>query len=685
MTRRLCLATDSMAPSGMGEHMLALASGVDGEVTLLARAATPLVARARGDGLRVKRLDDDWRRLQSWFEAQQFDVVHVHAGIGWEGHGIARAAKAAGLAVMRTEHLPFLLTHDHQIGEYRAGLADVDLLVAVSDGVARSHADVSAGTATVTIHNGIDPVPASVDGAALKRQMGVDTPLILHVGRFTAQKNQRGLLDAVAVLRDRGVRVRVMLAGDGPDRATVARAIATRGLGDSVVLMGQHGDVAALMAAADLMVLPSLFEGLPIVLLEAMAAGLPVVTISVPGIDEVIDATTGWPCPPGDADALADAIAAALADPAEAHRRAAAAQLRQATQFNQARMIRDTDAAYARVATQGKTMTATRIGFIGAGGIAHRHVGVLERMGDVAIVAACDPDEGRAREVAERTGGTAFTDAATMIAQSELDALFICVPPFAHGEAEALALRHKLPFFVEKPVALDLAWARGIARQVASAGLVTAVGYHWRYLDFLDDVRGAMGERRPRLLSGYWVDSTPPPRWWWRQGQSGGQMTEQATHLIDLARYLMGDARRVYGLAEYSHRDTHADLDVATASTASILFADGAIANFAATCLLNWNHRVGLHLFGDGFAIELNDREVMIDTGHGRPVTGTRGDAVWQQDRDFIDAVQGKENRIRCPYAEAVESLALVDAIGRSAATGQAIHLDHAPALEAAA
>ena len=66
----------------------------------------------------------------------------------------------------------------------------------------------------------------------------------------------------------------------------------------------------------------------------------------------------------------------------------------------------------------------------------------------------------------------------------------------------------------------------------------------------------------------------------------------------------------------------------------------------------------------------------MVDTGRGRPVRGAQGDPVWREDRDFIDAVQGKENRIRCPYAEAVETHALAMAVVDSARTGQAIALE---------
>ena len=132
---------------------------------------------------------------------------------------------------------------------------------------------------------------------------------------------------------------------------------------------------------------------------------------------------------------------------------------------------------------------------------------------------------------------------------------------------------------------------------------------------------------------------------------------------------------QVFGLADHVERPEYPGLDVPTVSTASLRFASGAVANFASTCLLGWNHRVALHLFGDRMAIELTDRDLMVDVGRGRPVRGNNGDPVWQQDRDFIDAVQGRENRIRCPYAEALATHRLALAVVDSAHSGVAIRL----------
>jgi predicted dehydrogenase len=321
-------------------------------------------------------------------------------------------------------------------------------------------------------------------------------------------------------------------------------------------------------------------------------------------------------------------------------------------------------------------MRKTRIGFVGAGGIAHRHFGVLATFKDVEIAGVADPDAGRAQAAAERTGGRAFPGHEAMLDQLDLDALYICVPPFAHGDPERAAIERRLPFLVEKPISLDKALTLEIDEAVRRTGLVTAVGYHWRYLDTVDEVRRLLAGNPAQLMSGYWLDQTPPPEWWWREDRSGGQIVEQATHVVDLARFLAGDVVEVFGMAGRRDRGDFPGLDVATVSTATLRFASGAIATLSATCLLRWAHRVGLHVFADTLAIEISDHDLMVDVGRGRPVRGAEGDPVWREDRAFIDAVRGGENRIRAPYAEAAQTHLVALAIAQSARCGSPVRME---------
>ena len=686
---RLCLATDSTEPSGVGELMLALAGELRNrhDVTLACPASQGgriLLDRAAALGLAIRRLDDATDREATWLRRTGFDLVHVHAGVGWEGHDLAVAARTAGIPrVVRTEHLPDVITDPLQRRQHAEGLAWVDRLICVSEAAAATFFEAGVDPALVaTIRNGLSPRPALRSRRAVRASLGLaqDWPVALMAARFTAQKGHAVLVEALPGVLARHPDLRVLLAGTGPDEATMRERGA--GLGDRLRFLGHRTDVPDLLACADMLLLPSRFEGLPLVALEAMAAGLPVLGTAVGGTSEaVLDGETGRLVPPGDPAAFAAAMIELLDDPAAGRRYGAAGRRRFRTVFTSERMAAETDRLYTGLGTEpltkGKRMGdgRTRIGFIGAGGIAQRHLGVLEHFPDVELVAFADPAEERAVAAAERFGARAYGAFEAMLGQEELDALYICVPPFAHGAAERAAIAKGLPFFVEKPLALDLALAEEIALAVEAAGLVTAVGYHWRYLDTVDEARHHLADRPAQFLSGYWLDSTPPPQWWWRQDGSGGQLNEQTTHIVDLARLLVGDVVQVYGSESRLARPDFPELDIATASTASLRFASGAVGNIGSTCLLHWNHRVGLHLFADGLAMELTDHDIMVDVGHGRPVRHAEGDPVVREDRDFIDAVRGGENRIRCPYHEALKTLRVTDAIARSARTGTAVNL----------
>ena len=321
-------------------------------------------------------------------------------------------------------------------------------------------------------------------------------------------------------------------------------------------------------------------------------------------------------------------------------------------------------------------MTQTRIGFIGAGFIGGRHVGNLAGFDDVRIVAVADLQFDRAREAAARCGARAYADYRQLLDREDLDAVYLCVPPFAHGALEAAVVERDLPFFVEKPLAVDLETAETIARAVEARGLITATGYHWRYLDTVERAQELLSKNPARLALGYWLDFTPPPEWWTREARSGGQLVEQTTHIFDLARLLVGEVTRVYAAGARTERPAFPQADIADVSVATLRFASGALGTIASTCLLHWPHRIGLHLFGEGLAIELSEFELIVDVGQGRPVQAAQGDPFVREDRDFVDAVQGKPNRIRAPYAEALRTHRLVMAAARSAREGRFLRIE---------
>lgn len=689
MTRRakIVLVTDSLDPSGLGEHMLALARGCASEwnvtIALLGEDRNGLLPRAARFGVRI-RLARNHEDFADWLSRAGSDLLHVHAGIGWEGLELTAIGAAQGIPVIRTEHLPYLLTDTRQQQAYRLHVCSVSHHIVVSDASRHSYSSHIAADRLSVIRNGIfarRPTAASTD---LKHDLALDNAtVLLTVARLTAQKDHATLIRALPHVLTRHPSTMLLLAGSGEERETLTELAANLGLTAHVLFLGQRADIAELFETSDLFVLPSLFEGLPLAVLEAMSLGTPVVATRIGGTLEALGADHPFFATPGDARSLADAILLALADPVRLAEVATTARARFEQHFSVDRMAAETGAIYRRYVAdkadptqKDRFMQKTRLAFIGAGGIAHRHLDVIAGFDDVEIVGFADPDLGRSDAAAMRFGAKAFAHHREMLDAVRPDAVYVCVPPFAHGGPERDLVQRGIPFFVEKPVSLDLATAEEISTAVTARGLITAVGYHWRYLDIVDEARGLLADNPAQLLSGYWLDSTPPPQWWWKENMSGGQMVEQTTHLLDLVRFLVGEVTEVYGRAGHSDRPDFPGLDVPTVTTANLTFETGVVANIASTCLLGWNHRIGLHIFADRLAIELTDREIMIDVGRGRPVRGADGDPVWREDRDFIDAVRGGENRIRCPYSDALATHRLALAVMSSAKSGNAVRID---------
>ncbi len=165
-------------------------------------------------------------------------------------------------------------------------------------------------------------------------EAGAAPGYLLFVGRLRIRKGVEVLLEAL-----RGSPARLLIAGDGEHRAALQRKAAELGLGSSVVFLGRCDAprVRALLRGAAALVVPSTYEGMPLVVLEAMEAGLPVVASRVSGIPEVVeDGRTGWLVPPEDPGALAAALAEVLERPDEARRRGEAGRRRVDERFRPA-------------------------------------------------------------------------------------------------------------------------------------------------------------------------------------------------------------------------------------------------------------------------------------------------------------------------------------------------------------
>lgn len=186
----------------------------------------------------------------------------------------------------------------------------------------------------------------------LREELGVgaDAPLLLNVGRLDASKGQLGLVPLMRRVTERHPGARLVIAGEGPERPRLEAAIAEAGLGGSIGLPGMRGDVPELLALADLLVFPSRSEGFGLAVLEAMAAGCPVVAYDLPALREFArDGETAILVPGDDAEGLAAAVCALLDDAPRRRRYGEAARRRVEAEHRQEDRIRALEAVYEAV------------------------------------------------------------------------------------------------------------------------------------------------------------------------------------------------------------------------------------------------------------------------------------------------------------------------------------------------
>jgi glycosyltransferase involved in cell wall biosynthesis len=257
------------------------------------------------------------RRLARLLRAGHTDLVHTHGHLGVNVVG-RLAARLAGAAVISHMHIENAFRHGPgrrlQVLLDNATARLCVAIVAVSDATRSSLERQGYPRSKLrTVRNGVDPSPP-VEPVALAPR-----PTVLEVARLAEVKGQHTLLRALTRVDAHAVLVGRDLEQDGAYARMLEDEAERLGVADRVVFAGPRDDVPALLAGCDVFCLPSSAEGLPVVVLEAMAAARPVVASAVGGTPEaVVDGETGVLVPPGDADALAAALADVLADPARA-------------------------------------------------------------------------------------------------------------------------------------------------------------------------------------------------------------------------------------------------------------------------------------------------------------------------------------------------------------------------------
>jgi glycosyltransferase involved in cell wall biosynthesis len=279
-------------------------------------------------------------------------VLHAHLVGPLRGTKGLLAARAAGVpAVIATQHLYGELGSARRRAKQRLVSRLVDRYIAVSRGMAEEMGAAVAGPRrVVVVHNAIETAAFRRPGPDGSESGAEERPVVLALARLHRRKGIDHLLEAAARLPGADF----LIAGDGPERAALEEQAARLGLGDRVRFLGTRTDVAELLRMSSIFVLPSLAEGLPVSVIEAMAAGRAVVATDIPGTNEiVVDGETGLLVPPGDPHALTGALGRLLDDAALRREMGSAGRERVERDFSAAAMVRRIEALYDEVLHRG--------------------------------------------------------------------------------------------------------------------------------------------------------------------------------------------------------------------------------------------------------------------------------------------------------------------------------------------
>jgi myo-inositol 2-dehydrogenase / D-chiro-inositol 1-dehydrogenase len=312
-----------------------------------------------------------------------------------------------------------------------------------------------------------------------------------------------------------------------------------------------------------------------------------------------------------------------------------------------------------------------RIAFVGAGWVANRHLRSLATEADVEVVGHISPLPKELDVATHRWGGRGYRTVKDLLANEKVDAAWITVPPGEHGEIEAIFLDQGIPLFIEKPLSADRETGERIGAAIREKGVIAAVGYHWRAMETIPEVRQSLASNPVRMVLAAWHDSTPPPLWWRHHETSGGQMVEQATHLVDLARYLVGEARLLQSCAADCPRAAYPDADVASVSAALLRFAEDVPGVFSATCVLGGPAEIYVKLVCEGLLITITQTGVTYETGKEKREVRLEKDPFLIEDRAFLQAVRGDDPRLLfSSYEDALKTHALCHDILEQYQTG---------------
>mgnify|MGYP005773991621 FL=1 len=350
-----------------------------------------------------------------------------------------------------------------------------------------------------------------------------------------------------------------------------------------------------------------------------------------------------------------------------------------------------------------------KLALIGCGGIGSYHLSHFVQFKDIELAGFCDLILERAENFVKQAGsGKAFSNFIEMYDEIQPDMVFICVPPTCHGQIEFETIRRGIPFFVEKPLSLDIDLAKELVRQVEEKGLIAASGFQCRYDDINDAAKAYIKDHQILHVAASRVGGIPDAAWWNVKATSGGQLVEQTIHQMDMLRYLLdSEPDTVYSVASrgYITQEENPGYFTDDLSTTLITFKNGVTCTMMTGCYslngASWDSKMTFGSRSSRMDYVLCSKVTLYgvtEEDKAADVAGTiSGDGTQRKsenevgvtyrntidfgvkcDRTFIDAVlTGDPSKIRSPYADAYKSVAFTLACNKSMETGMPVKVEY--------
>ncbi|WJH32822.1 Gfo/Idh/MocA family oxidoreductase [Paenibacillus sp. CC-CFT747] len=320
-----------------------------------------------------------------------------------------------------------------------------------------------------------------------------------------------------------------------------------------------------------------------------------------------------------------------------------------------------------------------RIGFIGVGGIAQHHMLQLKEIPEAQVVLVYDVNREATEQTAAGLGARAAGSADEVLDKSQVDAVYVCVPPFAREELEVTAARRGIPFFVEKPLGVDLELVRRKAAVIRESGVLHAVGYVLRYYDTVQRAKNYLQNKPYHLVQASRLGGSHPSKWWKQLDLSGGNLVDAATHQVDLLRYAAGEFKEVFAsFGQTAIRQLDPDATIYDSGALSFTMQSGAVGSLTESCMSTIHPGNEVRVYGSDFFLELsgNGRTLLIKDAGGEQTWTSEKNAFLEQARAFLQAVStGSREPILCDYDDGLKTLEFTLAANRSGLERRVVEL----------